>query len=78
RENRVPNPLFVCRLCSKNGVEARGLRRHLWSRYPEEAKQMNVQSENQGCPVDGCEYRGREDNARRHLKLVHAGRICSR
>lgn len=62
-----------CPLCNQGFAERKDLNRHLWVKHPKEAHQYGVPgSYRVPCPHVPCPYIDREDNVRRHIKLVHS------
>lgn len=53
-----------CDFCDGGGAETKDLNRHMWSRHPEEARELGIPKDEDKCP--SCDYKGRKDNVKRH------------
>jgi len=62
---------FVCSECHKGHAAKKDLHRHLWVRHPEVAERSGIPCEVRRCHVRGCDFEGRQDNLKRHMRTKH-------
>jgi len=61
--------------CPTTARTARDIHRHIWTKHPQYADQLEIPSEKRDCPSPRCGHSSRKDNVSRHYKRKHGGSI---
>ncbi|KAK3317476.1 hypothetical protein B0T19DRAFT_292886 [Cercophora scortea] len=68
KNHKRPLTCDICPPGTKGFAENKDLNRHMWIYHPAHAEAQGIPKEEDECPKPGCNYRGRTDNVKRHMK----------